>query len=284
MIHFSGYIIVGALIGLMSGLFGIGGSSISTPILKMLFSLPALIALASPLPVTIPTAVAGTYNYWRKGLVRKDVVLWTTIGGLPGVVLGALGTRMVSGQWLMILTGLFLSISGAQLIRQGKESRPAVFSPKRFNTFALLIGFVVGIFSGLLANGGGFLLVPAFILLLGLTPYEATSSSLVCVAFYAIPGTLVHWWLGHIDWKLVLGLSIGVFPASYLGSKLGLAVSEQRIKIGFGYFMIAFGVDFILSQLGLNPLITYSVLLVAVTAAVGWVVLGLLIKEKQEIL
>jgi hypothetical protein len=282
MVHFTGYIIVGALIGLMSGLFGIGGSSIGTPILKMFFSLPALIALASPLPVTIPTAVAGTYNYWRKGLVRKDVVLWTTIGGLPGVVLGALGTRIVSGQWLMILTGLFLSFSGVQLIRKGKESCAAAFSPKRFNTIALLIGFAVGIFSGLLANGGGFLLVPAFILLLGLTPYEATSSSLVCAAFYAIPGTLVHWWLGHIDWKLVLGLSIGVFPASFLGSKLGLAVDEQRLKIGFGYFMTAFGLDFILTLLGLNPLITDSVLLAAVAVTVGWIVIGVLSEEKRE--
>lgn len=283
MVHFTGYIIAGALIGLMSGLFGIGGSSIGTPILKMFFPLPALIALASPLPVTIPTAVAGTYNYWRKGLVRKDVVLWTTIGGLPGVVLGALGTRIVSGQWLMILTGLFLSFSGVQLIRKGKESCTGHFSPKRFNTIALLIGFVVGIFSGLLANGGGFLLVPAFILLLGLTFYEATSSSLVCVAFYAIPGTLVHWWLGHIDWQLVLGLSIGVFPASFLGSKLGLAVDEQRIKIGFGYFMTAFGLDFILTQLGLNPLITDSVLLAAVAVTVGWVVLGIAREGKQSI-
>jgi uncharacterized membrane protein YfcA len=265
MSHFTGYIITGVLIGLMSGMFGIGGSSIGTPILKMFFPLPALIALASPLPVTIPTAVAGTYNYWRKGLIRKDVVLWSTIGGLPGVVLGALGTRIVSGQWLMILTGLFLSFSAIQLIRKGKGkgSCVAAFAPKQFNTIVLLIGFVVGIFSGLLANGGGFLLVPAFILLLGLTPHEATGSSLVCVAFYAIPGTLVHWWLGHIDWKLVLGLSIGVFPASFLSSKLGLAVDEQRLKIGFGYFMATLGLDFILIQLGLNSLITDSVLLAA---------------------
>ena len=130
---------------------------------------------------------------------------------------------------------------------------------------------------------GGFLLVPAFILLLGLSPFEATSSSLVCVAFYAVPGTLVHWWLGHIDWKLVLGLSIGVFPASYLGSKLGLAICEQRIRIGFGYFMTAFGLDFILTQSGLNPLITYSVLLAAVAVTVGWVVLGMAREGKQGI-
>jgi hypothetical protein len=98
---------------------------------------------------------------------------------------------------------------------------------------------------------------------------------------------LVHWWLGHIDWKLVLGLSIGVFPASYLGSKLGLAVCEKRIRIGFGCFMTAFGADFIFTQLGLNPLITYSFILAAVAGcplgAVGWVVFGILREEKQEI-
>jgi uncharacterized membrane protein YfcA len=92
----------------------------------------------------------------------------------------------------------------------------------------------------------------------------------------------VHWWLGHIDWKLVLGLSIGVFPASFLGSKLGLAVDEQRLKIGFGYFMTAFGLDFILTLLGLNPLITDSVLLAAVAVTVGWIVIGVLSEEKRE--
>jgi uncharacterized membrane protein YfcA len=156
MIHFIGYAIVGALIGLMSGMFGIGGSSVSTPVLEMFFALPVLIALASPFPVAIPTAVAGSYNYWRKGLVRKDVVLWTTIGGLPGVVLGALGTKVASGQWLMIMTGLFLSVSGVQLIRRRKQADTETYLPKRMRIYALLIVFMVGIFSGLLAKEVGF--------------------------------------------------------------------------------------------------------------------------------
>ncbi len=275
MSHFIGYVILGAVIGFLSGIFGIGGSSISTPILKILFSIPALIALASPLPVTIPTAVAGTYNYWRKGLVRNDIVLWMTIGGLPGVVLGALGTRIVSGQWLMFLTGLFVAVSGLQMIRKSKVKCETTFSQGRSSKLImLLLGFVVGIFSGLLANGGGFLLIPVFVLLLGLSPFEAASTSLVCVAFYAIPGTLVHWWLGHIDWMLALGLSIGVIPASYLGSKLGLAVCEQRIGTAFGCFLAAFGVDFILTQIGLSPIITYSIFLGAIAATVVYIVLG----------
>jgi uncharacterized membrane protein YfcA len=233
------------------------------------------------LPVTVPTAIAGAYNYWRKGLIRKDIVLWAALGGLPGVFIGALGTKVISGQWLMIMTGVFVSFSGLQLIRRKKEVGGDIFLPRRYGgVMMLLIGFVVGIFSGLLANGGGFLLIPVFILLLDLSPHEAVGTSLVCVALYAIPGTLVHWWLGHIDWPLVLGLSIGVIPASYLGSKLGLAVREQRIGTAFGYFLTIFGLDFILTQFGLNPIITYSILMAAIVGTIGWVAIG--VREERD--
>jgi hypothetical protein len=90
----------------------------------------------------------------------------------------------------------------------------------------------------------------------------------------------VHWWLGHIDWPLVLGLSIGVIPASYLGSKLGLAVREQRIGTAFGYFLTIFGLDFILTQFGLNPIITYSILMAAIVGTIGWVAIG--VREERD--
>jgi hypothetical protein len=297
--HFIGYVILGVFIGFLSGIFGIGGSSIGTPALKVLFPIPALIALASPLPVTIPTAVAGTLNYWRRGLVRTDIVLWVTVGGLPGVVLGALGTRIISGQWLMILTGLFVAVSGLQLVRKArkrdveagrrgaKETGVAESVPGRSGNASskatiIIAGFAVGVFSGLLANGGGSLLIPAFILLLGLPPFEAASTSLVCVALWGIPGTLMHWWLGHIDWILALGLSIGVIPASYLGSRLALAVQEQRVGKAFGYFLTAFGVNFVLTQIGFNQIITGAVFLGAIAATIAYIVLGSLNRRAEK--
>jgi len=75
------YVVTGSLIGLLSGIFGMGGSIIATPVLKSVFALPDFIALASPLPVTIPTAVAGVIAYWQKGFVNKKAAFFTILGG-----------------------------------------------------------------------------------------------------------------------------------------------------------------------------------------------------------
>lgn len=273
---YGGYILFGGLIGFLSGIFGVGGSSIATPMLKLLFSVPDLAALASPLPVTVPTAAASAYSYWRKGLVRTDVALWAILGGMPGVIVGALGTRVVTGPWLMGLTGAFVVAVGLRLVvRTARENGRAKPDGRRASVHAALIGLVVGVLSGLLANGGGFLLVPAFVVLLGMTMQEAAATSLVCVAFYAVPGTLVHWWLGNINWLLVLCLSLGVMPAGYLGAKVGLRVAGTHARTAFGGFLTAFGIDFMLVQAGVRPAITYSLLAVAVAGAAGWTVLGL---------
>ncbi|MHB9145268.1 MAG: sulfite exporter TauE/SafE family protein [Symbiobacteriia bacterium] len=277
------YVLVGGLIGFMSGIFGVGGSSIGTPILNMLFHVPDLIALASPLPVTIPTAVSSAYSYWRKGLVRKDVALWASLAGLPGVVLGALGTRVITGPGLMVLTGVFVLIVGGRLLVRDRPAK-AGGAASRFSVPVLSgsIGLVVGLLSGLLANGGGFLLVPAFILLLGMSMQEAASTSLVCVAFYAVPGTLVHWWLGNINWLLAFALSVGVIPAGYLGSRVGLAVRGDRTRVAFGLFLSVFGVDFILQHFGLKAPYTYLLLVGGVVAAVSWVVAGVALDHPAE--
>jgi uncharacterized membrane protein YfcA len=270
-----GYLAVGALIGFLSGLYGVGGSGLSTPTLKLLFPLPDLVALASPLPVTIPTALAGAYSYWRRGLVRREVLLWTTVGGLPGVILGALGTRVIAVSWLMGLTGLFVVVIGLRLLKRGELGAPPASAwSGRKTVIALGIGVVVGVLSGLLANGGGFLLVPAFILLLGLTMTEAAATSLVCVALFAVPGTLVHWWLGHIDWVLVAALSVGVMPASYLGSRVGLAVGGPRLQTAFGLFLVVFGVAFALSQLGAPTWASDAALFASFAIGIAAVVFG----------
>lgn len=241
------YILVGTLIGFLSGLFGIGGSIIGTPVLKVFFGIPDLIALASPLPVTIPTAISGVYGHFRHGKVDKKLAIMTIITGLPATVIGAYCTKFINSHWLMILTGMFVTLTGIRLL--GGNIEKSTFN-KYLSVYSMagLIGVVAGFFSGLLAIGGGIILIPAFILILGLTMQEAAGISLLCVAAFAIPGTLVHWGLNHIDWHLVLGLSIGVIPASYLGSKVCLTVKSCLLQKVFSVFLILFGIYFIFRQ------------------------------------
>lgn len=145
----------------------------------------------------------------------------TLIGNIPGgvakvkesVVLG-IGVRIA---WsaissLTVGEGNYHSVSG-------QDDRPLL----------LLIGISVGFFSGLLANEGGFLQVPAFILLLGLSMHKAAGTSLVCIAGFAIPGTITHWLLGHIDPILMISLGVAVIPASYVGARVALRLKGSQV-------------------------------------------------------
>jgi uncharacterized membrane protein YfcA len=247
---------LGLVIGLFSGLFGVGGSSISTPLLRIFLGTPRLIALGSPLPASLPTAAAGSIAYHRHGLVNRRVMGWTVAGGLPTVVAGSLLTRWVPSHWLMFLIAAGVMAAALQLVRSAtlaerQRSRRSGNEAWLRPPVAGLLGVaaVVGLLSGLLANGGGFLLVPAFILLFGARVREAAATSLPCIAFFAVPGTVVHAWLGHVDGWLSVELSLGVIPATYLGARLSLWLRRVRLRLPFGVLMSAFGIYFFVREL-----------------------------------
>ena len=241
-------ILAGILIGIASGMFGIGGSLIGTPILKIFFSLPDLIALATPLPTVIPTAISGAVGYAKKDLINTTIAKGVVLGGLPFTVVGALLTTVISGRWLMILTGLFIIFIWLRLIKNNKNTPPAFV--KKIPTFvlAVLIGSISGFLSGLLAVGGGIVIMPAFLLFFGLSMQEAAATSLFCIAFLAIPGTIVHWLLGNIDWHLVINLCAGMIPASFVGAKIAISLKSRQLELLFSVFMLIFGLYFIFKQ------------------------------------
>lgn len=243
------YIIVGILVGFLSGLLGVGGGLITTPVLKMFFGLPSLVALATPLPVIIPTALAGVYGYLRKGFVNKRIAFWVVLGGLPFTIIGALGTKVIPSFWLMIMTGVFVIIVGVRLLYSAKFEEEPTHKQVPIVLTALLIGLITGLFAGLLALGGGFIMIPAFLLVFGLPIKEAIATSLFSIVFFSIPGTVVHSHLHHIDWRLVFNLSLGVIPSSYLGAQVGIRIKSKKLLTIFSVFFILFGIYFIWNQI-----------------------------------
>lgn len=239
------YVLVGTLIGLLSGLFGVGGSSVNTPVLRLALGVAPLIALATPLPVTLPAAVVGGYVYAREGYVRWRVALICGAAGVPSVILGALATDVIHGSILLILTGAFVALVGARMLTPAPLAHHGDHSHAASTWLPAAVGVVVGFLSGLLANGGGFLLVPAFVLVLGMGTQEAAATSLITVVAFAVPGTAVHWSLGHIDTRLMLLLSAGVIPASYAGGRVGVLLRPDVARTMFGVFLTAFGLFFL---------------------------------------
>ena len=237
-------VVAGVAIGMLMGLFGVGGSSVATPVLSLL-GVSGLLAVASPLPATIPAAVLAARPYVRAGEARPKAAAWSLLGGVPATVLGALLSQLIGPGPLLIASGLVLMVVGARVLRPIDDAARELGTQRRQNRLFLVAAAAgVGLFTGLLANGGGFLLVPLYLLVFGLRMRQAVGTSLVVIAVLSIPTLATHWALGHIDWTVAAAFGAGLLPGSVAGSQLAHRVAGPSLRHAFGWFLIVFGAFF----------------------------------------
>ncbi len=243
------FVVAGAAIGGLTGLFGVGGSSVATPILALL-GVPPIMAVASPLPATIPSASDAVIPYVRAGEARPRAAAWTILGGAPAAIAGAYVSKLVGGPALLILSGIALLAVGARVL-QGVDPAMRLRGGERRQRRLVLVAAaaVIGFLTGLLANGGGFLLVAAYMLLFGLRMRQAAGTSLLVVIVLAVPTLLVHWSLGHIDWAVAGAFVLGSVPAAFVAGRYAHVVEGPRIRRAFGWFLTVSGVAFVVYRL-----------------------------------
>jgi uncharacterized protein len=238
------FTVAGAIVGTLTGFFGVGGSSIATPVLSLL-GIPGLLAIASPLPATIPSAFAAAVPYVRSKAARPRAAAWSLLGGLPATIAGALLSEVVGGPTLLVVSGLVLIPIGLRVIRPiGASSRRAGTARRKNRLLLMATSAAVGLFTGLLANGGGFLLVPMYLLLFGLTMAEAAGTSLLVISVLTVPTLITHWALGHIDWAVAGAFALGAVPASMLSGVLAQRVTRGTTRRAFGWFLVLSGAVF----------------------------------------
>ena len=250
--HWIAVVASGVVVGTLFGFFGVGGSSFATPLLS-LSGLSGFAAVASPLPATIPSAVVGAREYSQSGQVDWDVARWTLIGGVPATIIGALLSQLVGGAALLIASGIVLGAVGVRVLRPISAERIAAGHLRRGKP-GLIVAVAVGIglFTGLLANGGGFLLVPAYLLIFGLSMRTASGTSLVVIAALTIPTLVTHWALGHIDWAAAGLFMLGSVPASWVASRESRRFRSDQLQQAFGALLITFSVWFVVYRLYLR--------------------------------
>ncbi|MDQ2651369.1 MAG: sulfite exporter TauE/SafE family protein [Actinomycetota bacterium] len=238
---------IGIGIGFLGGLFGKGGSAMATPLLAAV-GVPPLAAVAAPLPATIPSTATAGWAYWRAGHLDPRVASVAIAFGVPATLLGALATQWVDGSALLGLTEVLLVIIGLRfvLVRSAPPATipAATVTPPLGMIAAVAIG--VGLVSGLLANSGGALLAPMFVTMLRLPLKAAFASSLAVAAVLAIPGTLVHAFLGHIDWALVAVFAATSIPLSYVGARVAIKADVAHLERAYGVGLTLFGAVFLL--------------------------------------
>ena len=239
----------GLAVGAVFGLFGAGGSAFATPVLALL-GVPGVVAVASPLPAMLPAAVTGARRYLRSGNLDRRLALLAVAGGVPGTVIGALTSGLLGGTKLLLLSGVMLLVVGVRVLVPDPRDHATRTERRRNNTaLVLTASFAVGLLTGLLANGGGFLLVPLLVVVFGLTTGMAAGTSMVAVAALTLPTLVTHWWLGHIDWRLAAVFALGVLPGSALGAGAAQHVPAKQARIAFGALLVGFAVWFLIREM-----------------------------------
>jgi len=237
--------LIGAGVGFLGGLFGKGGSAVATPLL-VLVGVPPFAAVASPLPATVPGTLVAADAYRRRGMIPMRTVGWSLATGLPATLLGALATRWIDGSALVVATEVILVGIGIRILAfpssATQEEGPTEVAPWRL----LLVGGLVGLAGGLLANSGGFLLAPLYLAVARLPIKPALAASLAVSAVLAIPGTVVHAVLGHIDWAVTLVIALTAVPASRMGALVALRTASRRLERIYGAALVILGVTLLI--------------------------------------
>jgi uncharacterized membrane protein YfcA len=236
---------IGLVVGFLAGLFGKGGSAIATPLLHAA-GVPAIVAVAAPLPATIPSTAVAFSAYRRSHLVDPQVVRWSIAVGVPATIAGALATRWISGSFLITVTDVLVAGLGIRFLLRPGEPREIVREPRGYRTRLAVVAAVAGLLAGLLANSGGFLLAPLYLAVLRMPLKQAFACSLGVAAVLAVPGTLVHWALGHIDWSVVAVFAATSVPLSYVGARVALRSRPARLERIYGAALASVGVGFLL--------------------------------------
>ncbi len=239
-VHWVLIALIGAGVGYLGGLFGKGGSAIATPLLAAI-GVPPLIAVASPLPATIPGTLVAYNRYRRLGISDPRVVRWSIAFGVPATIIGAYASRWVGGESLVKVTDVVIALIGLKVLLRPDDPEVVRDDVSGRGLRMAAVALAVGFLAGLLANAGGFLLVPLYLAALKLPIKTALSCSLAVAAVLAIPGTIVHAALGHIDWTVTLVFGLASVPLSSLGAKTALRMNAGRLEQLYGAGLLVLG-------------------------------------------
>ncbi len=279
------------VIGISLGLIGGGGSILTVPVLVYLMGVEPVMATAYSLFIVGSTALVGALPKWRSGVVNVKIALIFGVPSIAAVYatrawlvpripqeLFSVGSFAVTKPiLLMVLFAVLMVAASISMIR----SKPLAVSPEPLATrplavsqqplangqqltansqqptanslfFIVLEGLVVGTLTGLVGAGGGFLIIPALVLFARLPMKEAVGTSLLIIGMKSLlgfTGDLGHW---VMDWSLLLSVTALAIGGIFIGNAMSKRVSGEKLKVGFGWFVLVMGVYILVKEIFLK--------------------------------
>jgi uncharacterized membrane protein YfcA len=259
-----GYI-ASLLIGLSLGLIGGGGSILTLPVLFYLFDVSPTLATAYSLFIVGTASLVGAWPKHKEGQINYRTAI---VFGAPSIAavfitrkiilpsipesLFSVGTLIITKDLLlMVLFAILMVAASISMIRDGRPAQKPTEGPQQFNyPLILLEGTVVGVLTGLVGAGGGFLIIPALVLLSKLPMKQAVGTSLLIIAAKSLIGFTGDLMGGiPMDWTLLLSVTAIATAGIFIGNHLSRRINGAALKKGFGWFVLVMGTYILIERM-----------------------------------
>lgn len=237
-------VVLGVLIGLTLGLLGGGGSILTVPIFVYVLQFAPKEAIAMSLAVVGATSLVGVAGHWRGGNVNLRVGVLFGAVAMVGTYVGAKLATQLTGATQLTIFGLVMLTAAVFMFRGRRDPGASGQTTVAGATRALVVGEAlgVGVLTGVVGVGGGFLIVPALVLL-GLPMGQAVGTSLAVIAANCVVGFAGYAGRVPLDWRAVALVTAGTVPGITAGVFLHRFVPQQALRRGFAFFLVAVAVS-----------------------------------------
>jgi uncharacterized protein len=226
------------LVGVSLGLLGGGGSILTVPLLAYVAGLDAKQAIATSLLVVGVTSAVAAVTHATAGRVRWRVAVAFGLAAMAGAYTGGLLAPFIPATALLIAFAAVMVAAGSAMLRGRKDTANAAGDLRLPLVKVVLVGIVVGLISGLVGAGGGFLLVPALALLARLPMPTAVGTSLVVISMQSFAGFAGHLTAGQLNWRLAGLVTAAAVIGALIGGRLVVLVDATTMRALFGWFVL----------------------------------------------
>ena len=241
------------LVGITLGLIGSGGSILSLPIFVYLFGLNPIIASAYSLFTVGITSLIGSIKNIKYKLIDINTVLYFSLSAalsvyitrkylielIPDEIISIGNLIITKEKFLMLFFSLLIYFAGIAMFKKRIDKRQNLRRKSKYDKVLILVeGAVVGVVTGLVGAGGGFIIIPVLVLFSKLNMKNAIATSLVIISIKSLIGFIGDIENHTIDWEFLITFSLISILGIYIGQAIGLKIDGSKLKKGFGYFII----------------------------------------------
>ncbi len=240
-------ILFGLGVGVLVGATGMGGGSLMTPLLILLFGIKPVVAIGTDLAYAAITKTVGGWRHLRAGTVHTPLSLWLALGSCPGALTGvAILEWLDLGDVLLVLVAASLLLTGAlvllrALIWSGEGERDHIDMTARHKIAAIVLGFTVGVCLGITSAGSGTLIAIGLILAFRLSPRRVVGTDVLHAAVLLWVAALAHIVSGNVDFALAGTILIGSIPGVWIGTSMATRLPERGLRPALGIVLLSSG-------------------------------------------